>query len=157
MALSCGRRPSWEPKVKPNLGCLSNIPISMPDILILFHPDARKMRELRPFKYQGYLVTLWLWPLTRDLENSYLVRYSSVMCNIEIWLQYSHCLTMALELASVSSDWRSAAVQNIGYALRWWYMSPIYMASQITVYSSVYSPVSSGLTSNKHERSSLPW
>ena len=33
------------------------------------------MTELRPLKYQGHLVPLWLWNMTCDLEKSYFLRH----------------------------------------------------------------------------------
>ena len=88
MAVNCGVPRSWKPEAKPNLGCHSNINISIPNISFFV---SSKMTELRLFKCQGLLVTRWHWPLACDLECSCFVRFCFVICNLVMWLLYSHC------------------------------------------------------------------
>ena len=73
MAANCGFRWSCKLKVKPNLGCCSNIAITISYILVLFHLGNPKI-ELRPFNCEGHPVSLWRWPLTCDLETCCLLR-----------------------------------------------------------------------------------
>ena len=44
----------WSPvtkytETKPNLSCHRNIPLNMPEIVVLVYPDTQKMTELRLF------------------------------------------------------------------------------------------------------------
>ena len=94
MTTKCGIRWSWEMKVKPNLGCCSNIAITifLPFRVFLIWIIPR-LSELRPFKCQGQPVRLWRLPLTFNLEKCYLLRSSLGMYNLERRLRYSHLLT----------------------------------------------------------------
>ena len=81
--------------VKPNLGCCSNIAITISDIsvycIILIIP---RLTDLWPFKCQGHSGSLWCWPLTCNLEKCYSLRSSFSVYNIERQLWYLHLLTI---------------------------------------------------------------
>ena len=61
----------------------SNIPISMPSMLVFVSSWMPKKWLSCVHKCQGHLVTLWLWLWS---WKSYFVRYILLMCNLEIWL-----------------------------------------------------------------------
>ena len=81
-------------KVKPNLGCCSNIArtisLHLSFCFILIIP---RLAELRPFKCQGRAVSLWRWPLTCNLEKGYSLRLSFGMYYIERQFLNLHSLT----------------------------------------------------------------
>ena len=86
--------------VKPNLGCCSNIAITISYIsvccIILISP---RLSDLWPFKCQGHSVSLWCWPLTCNLEKCYSLRSSFGMYNLERQLSAFIDETLPLQLA----------------------------------------------------------
>ena len=94
-ATECGIRRSWKLKVKPNLGCCSNIAITISYISVFFILIIPRLTELWPFKCQGHpvLVSLSCWPLTCNLEKCYSLRSSFGMYNLERQSWYLPLLT----------------------------------------------------------------
>ena len=81
MVAKSGIRQSWKLKVKPNLGCCSNIAITISYISVFcFFLIISSLTELR--LCQGHPVIIWRWPLTCDLEKCYLLRSSLGMYNL---------------------------------------------------------------------------
>ena len=93
-AAKCGSMRPWKLKLKPTLGCCSNIAITISYISVfVFILIIPKLTELRPFKYHGHHVSLWCWSLICNLEKCYPLRSSFGMYNIERQLRYLHLLT----------------------------------------------------------------
>ena len=78
MAIYCGLGRDLKSSVKPNHGCDSNMSISMFNIFFI---SSWYSKNWRPFWGQGHMVTLWLWPLICDLEQSYFIKYFK-LCTI---------------------------------------------------------------------------
>ena len=71
----------FETKSEPNLGCCSNIAITISYISVFyFFLIISWLTELR--LCQGHPVIIWRWPLTCDLEKCYLLRSSLDMYNL---------------------------------------------------------------------------
>ena len=88
MSIKCGLGRPWTLKVKPKLGCYSNIPPMILHILVLFLPEAPKIDGAISFegsKSRSNLVTSIC-----DLYKSYFIRPSLVMYSLEIRLRYAH-------------------------------------------------------------------
>ena len=99
MAINFGLRRSWIPKVKPNIGCHSNISINMPDML--FFVSSWYSKNYGTTSIKGHQVTMWFWLLTYDLKTSFFVRYTLVKCTIKIWLWF---LTFPISHFDVPQD-----------------------------------------------------
>ena len=80
--------------VKPNLGCCSNIAITISYISVCcIISIIPRLTDLWPFKCQGHSVSLWCWPLTCNLEKCYSLRSCFGMYNLERQLWYLNSLT----------------------------------------------------------------
>ena len=83
-ATKCGIRGYWKLKVKPNLGCCSNIAIYyLLHFSFCFVLIIPRLTELWPIKCQGHPLSLWCWPLTCNLEKCYSLRSCFGMYNLE--------------------------------------------------------------------------
>ena len=71
--------------VKPNLGCCSNIAITISYISVCcIISIIPRLTDLWPFKCQGHSVSLWCWPLTCNLEKCYSLRSCFGMYNTKV-------------------------------------------------------------------------
>ena len=156
-ATKCGIRGFWKLKVKPNLGCCSNIAITISYFSFCFVLIIPRLTELWPIKCQGHPLSLWCWPLTCNLEKCYSLRSCFCMYNLERWLWNLHLLTRhcpcnllpeptspkheyrgklwghPVTLSMMPSPWKKIFWHNMGLSFRiWGHIEAVFNTSQIS-------------------------